>query len=444
MWAKMKGWFGFGGDEIGHSGHAHAQESHGHTHGVIDPSLSSSERGIWAIKWSFAILAITAILQLIVVFTSGSVALLADTIHNVGDATTAIPLWIAFVLARRKPTATFNYGLGRVEDLAGMVIVVIILISALVAGYEAIDRLIHPQPITQLLAVAVAGVIGFIGNEAVAVFRIRVGRAMNSAALIADGYHARTDGLTSLAVVAGAIGVWAGFPLADPIIGLLITIAILGIVWQSARAVITRSLDGIDPGVIEEIRHAIAHVPGVSRLVDVKARWLGHRLRAELTVAVDPGLSVAQANGIALALQNELHAHLPPLEQATVQFDTSGSQPVSIPSEKGGHHHSPEPFRVESDLGSGVLEIVDTPDGERMRLTVSKHVDDLNASVEIYRPEGRVETLPLLPLDRARGRFESSVAPEEPHEFAAALRLSSARGTHALPFKMVEPDGHHH
>src|SRR6185437_1565145 len=184
-------------------------------------------------------------------------------------ATTAIPLWIAFALVRRKPTATFNYGLGRVEDLAGMLIVIIILFSAIVAAYEAIDRLIHPQLITQLLAVAVAGVIGFIGNEAVAVFRIRVGRAMNSAALIADSYHARTDGLTSLAVVLGALGVWAGFPLADPIVGLLITIAIFGVVWQSARAVITRSLDGIDPGLLDEIRHAAEHVPGIAKVVDV-------------------------------------------------------------------------------------------------------------------------------------------------------------------------------
>ncbi len=447
MWAKIKAWFGFGGQENSHrhdsDGHAHGAGPHGHTHGVIDPSLSSA-RGIWAIKWSFVILAVTAVLQLIVVFTSGSVALLADAIHNVGDATTAIPLWIAFVLARRKPTTTFNYGLGRVEDLAGILIVVIILISALVAGYEAIARLIHPQPITQLLAVAVAGVIGFIGNELVAVFRIRVGRAMNSAALIADGYHARTDGLTSLAVVVGAIGVWAGFPLADPIIGLLITIAILGIVWQSARAVITRSLDGINPGVTEEIRHAIEHVPGVNKLVDIKARWLGHKLRAELTVAVDPNLSVAQANGIVLTLQGELHAHLAPLEAATVQFDTSGAQPVEVPSDAGGHHHAPEPFRVDCALASGLLEIVDTPDGERMRLTAREHVEDLAAVVEIHRSGGMVETLPLLPSHNVSHRFESTVAPEEPHEFDAELRLSSGKGQETLPFRMVEPEGHHH
>ncbi|HAN57327.1 MAG TPA: cation transporter, partial [Betaproteobacteria bacterium] len=233
-------WLGFGEQkrERGNSGngHDHSGGSHGHTHGVIDATIATTTRGIWAIKWSFIILAITSALQITVVIATGSVALLADTIHNVGDATTAIPLWIAFILARRKPSKTFTYGYGRVEDLAGILIVLIILFSAVIAGYEAINRLLNPQPITQLLWVGIAGVIGFIGNEAVAIFRIRVGREIESAALIADGYHARTDGFTSLAVVLGAVGVWAGFPLADPIIGLLITIAILGIVWQSSKA----------------------------------------------------------------------------------------------------------------------------------------------------------------------------------------------------------------
>src|SRR5215204_5942971 len=214
-----------------------------------DPMIAATERGVWAVKWSFLILAMTAGVQIAVVALSNSVALLADAIHNVGDATTAIPLWLAFVLAKRKPSETFTYGLGRVEDLAGLAIVAIILFSALIAGYEAIDRFVHPQAITALGWVAAAGVIGFLGNEAVAVFRIRTGREINSAALIADGYHARTDGLTSLAVVLGALGVWLGFPLADPVIGLLITLAIFGIVWQSSRAVLTRMLDGIDPAI---------------------------------------------------------------------------------------------------------------------------------------------------------------------------------------------------
>ena len=204
MIAKVLDWLGFGSH--GHGHHEHDHDSHGHTHGVVDPTIATTDRGIWAIKWSFLILAATAVLQLVVVYVSHSVALLADTIHNIADAGTAIPLWIAFVLARRKPTQTFTYGYGRVEDFAGLAIVLIILLSALVAGYEAIDRLFHPRPVTHLGWLATAGVIGFLGNEAVAVFRIRTGRQINSAALIADGYHARTDGLTSLAVVLGAFG----------------------------------------------------------------------------------------------------------------------------------------------------------------------------------------------------------------------------------------------
>lgn len=326
---KILDWFGFGdnGHAHGHGhhhGHSHGPGGHAHTHGVIDPSLATTARGIWAVKWSFIILAATAALQLAVVFVSGSVALLADTIHNIGDATTAIPLWAAFVLARRKPSPTFPYGLGRVEDLAGLLIVLIILFSAVVAGYEAVDRLLHPQQVAQLGWLAAAGVIGFLGNEAVAVFRIRVGRQMNSAALIADGYHARTDGLTSLAVVLGALGVWLGFPLADPIIGLLITVAIFGIVWQSARAVITRSLDGVEPGVTAEIRHAAEHVAGIARIVDAKARWIGHRLHADVTVAVDGALPLADANRIAKDFEAEMFEHLPALRTATIVVEPAG------------------------------------------------------------------------------------------------------------------------
>lgn len=201
-------------------------------------------------------------MQIVIVLISSSVALLADTIHNVGDAATAIPLWIAFLFARRKPSDQYTYGLGRVEDLAGMTIVGLILFSALVAGYQTIDRFIHPQDIQFLGAVALAGVLGFIGNEVVAIFRIRVGREINSAALIADGYHARVDGLTSLAVVAGAAGVWLGFPLADPLVGGLITVLIFSIVWQSTKAVFTRVLDGVEPEFPALLRHTGEHVPG--------------------------------------------------------------------------------------------------------------------------------------------------------------------------------------
>lgn len=305
-----------------HGGHSH---SHDHLHGAVDPSLLTPERGIWAIKWSFLGLMATALLQVVIVVWSGSVALLADTIHNFGDASTAVPLWIAFRLARRKPTKRFTYGYGRVEDLAGVVIVLTILFSALVAGYESVQRLFHPRPVEYLGAVVAASIIGFLGNEAVAVFRIRVGREIGSAALVADGYHARVDGLTSLAVLLGAVGVWLGFPLADPIVGLGITLAILRIVWQSAKAVFTRLLDGADPEVVDEIWHAIHHTPGVEEVTEIRVRWSGHRLHAEVNVAVDPHLSVQEGHETAREVQHQILHHLPYICQATVHVDPVGA-----------------------------------------------------------------------------------------------------------------------
>jgi cation diffusion facilitator family transporter len=305
---------------------------HGHDHGAVDPSIATSERGIWAVKWSFAGLFATALVQAVVVVLSGSVALLSDTIHNFGDAATAVPLWIAFSLARLGPSRRFTFGYGRVEDLAGVAVVLIILFSAVVAGYQAIERLIDPQPVGLLWAVAVAAAVGFVGNEAVAVFRIRVGRQIGSAALVADGYHARTDGWTSLAVLAGAVGVWLGYPLADPIVGLLIAAAILVIVWQSGKTVFARLLDGVDPEVIDEIRSAATHhVEGVEEVTEVRARWLGHRLRAEVNVAVDPGLSVEEAHAVAREVNHQLLHHLRYLDAAVVHMD-----PLQ---EAGEEHH---------------------------------------------------------------------------------------------------------
>jgi cation diffusion facilitator family transporter len=311
--------------------HNHGHGEHGHAHGAVDPTITTSERGIWAVKWSFVALLATALVQIVVVLLSGSVALLSDTIHNFGDAATAIPLGVAFALSRLGASRRFTFGYGRVEDLAGVIVVLIILFSAVVAGYQAVERLIHPQPIGMLWAVAVASVIGFLGNEAVAVFRIRVGREIGSAALVADGYHARTDGWTSLAVLAGAVGVWLGYPLADPIVGLLIAAAILVIVWQSGKAVFTRMLDGVEPEVVEEIRHAACEVDGVEDVSEVRARWLGHRLHAEVNVAVEPGLSVAEGHAIAREVNHRLLHHLSYLSGAVVHVDPT--------QEAGEEHH---------------------------------------------------------------------------------------------------------
>jgi cation diffusion facilitator family transporter len=309
--------------------HDHAHE-HGHAHGIVDPSITTSDRGMWAIKWSFAGLAATAALQAVVVVLSGSVALLADTIHNFADAATAIPLAIAFWLGRKKPTARFTFGYGRVEDLAGVAIVLTILASAIVAGYESIQRLLHPQEVSHLWAVIAASIIGFLGNEVVAIFRIRVGREINSAALIADGYHARVDGWTSLAVLFGAVGVWLGYPLADPVVGLLITAAIFGIVLQSGKSIFIRMLDGAEPHIIDEIRHAAEHVPQVEEVTEVRARWLGHRLHAELNIAVDPRLTIAQAHEIAAEVRHQLLHHFDYLSLVVIHVD---------PADKSGESH---------------------------------------------------------------------------------------------------------
>ena len=231
---------------------------HGHIHGAVDPAIFSSARGIWATKVSLLALLATAAVQTGVVIITGSVALLADTVHNFGDAATAIPLWVAFSLARRQPTQRFTYGYGRAEDLAGLFIVLVILASGVYAAYESIVGLFDPHEVDYLWAVAAAAFIGFLGNEAVALFRIKIGREIGIAALVADGYHARVDGLTSLAVLAGALGVWLGYPLADPIVGLVISIAILKIVVSSAKPVLARLLDGVEPGVVDEVREVAA------------------------------------------------------------------------------------------------------------------------------------------------------------------------------------------
>jgi len=321
-------WLGFGA-----RGHDHG---HGHSHGVVDPGIASTERGMWAVRWSFAGLLLTALAQVVVVAMSGSVALLADTIHNIGDAATAIPLYIAFWFARRRPSARYTYGYGRVEDLAGLAVVALILFSALVAGYQAIDRLLHPQPVAWLGAVAAAGIVGFLGNEAVAVFRIRIGREIHSAALVADGYHARVDGLTSLAVVLGAAGVWLGFPLADPIVGLVITALIFGILWQSARSVFARMLDGVEPELLEEIGHVAGHVPGVQGLANLRARWVGHRLHAEADLIVDPDLPVRDAAELAARVRAVALAQLPALDSLRLAFAASDA---TLPRAAAGHHH---------------------------------------------------------------------------------------------------------
>ena len=299
--------------------------AHGHSHGAVDQEILASDRGIWATKISLVVLMVTAVIQVVVFAFTGSVALLADTIHNFGDAATALPLWAAFTLSRRAPTKRFSYGFGRAEDLAGLLIVLAILASGIIAGYESIIRLDDPPEINYIWIVVIASVVGFIGNEGVALFRMKVGKEIGSAALVADGHHARADGLTSLAVLFGAIGVWLGFPLADPIVGLVITAAILRIVVETSKTVFARLLDGVEPEVIDEVRNATAATDGVEEVSEVRVRWLGHRMLAEVNIAVAPVLSVERGHNIAQEVHHSLLHHLRYLSNVTIHVDPLGA-----------------------------------------------------------------------------------------------------------------------
>jgi cation diffusion facilitator family transporter len=332
-----------------HSTHDHGRHEHGthvrisrfrvlrsqvpHSHDSadsVDSALESSAEGIRAVKISLVVLAVTALAQALVVVLSGSVALLADTIHNFSDALTALPLWMAFVVGRRAPTRRYTYGFGRAEDLAGLFVLAMIALSAILAGSEAIRRLIDPAPVHHLGWVGAAGLVGFVGNEMVALYRIRVGRQIGSAALVADGLHARTDGLTSLAVVFGAAGVALGWPLADPVVGLVITVAILAVLRTAARDVYQRLMDAIDPALVETAEHTLQMIPGVVGVRRVRMRWIGHRIHADADLDIDQRITVAQAHELAHAAEDQLVQAIPKLTAAVVH-----AYPHSLPAQQG-------------------------------------------------------------------------------------------------------------
>jgi cation diffusion facilitator family transporter len=339
--------------------HDHPNDNHGHDHehptglrGVltdlfrphshdaadsVDSALESSAEGIRAVKISLVALLVTALAQAAVVVLTGSVALLADTIHNFSDALTALPLWVAFVLGRRRPTSTYTYGYGRAEDLAGIFIVVMIAASAVLAGYESVRRLLEPTTLTYPWVVIAAGLIGFAGNELVAGYRVRVGRRIGSAALVADGLHARTDGFTSLAVVLGALGVMAGFPLADPLIGLVITVAILLVLRGAARDIYRRLMDAVDPDLTAQATTTLRGTPGVLDVEYLRLRWIGHRISAEAGVVVAADLDLHAAHDIAHDAQHRLLHQVPRLTAATIHVSPQ-TAPDADPHASIEHH----------------------------------------------------------------------------------------------------------
>ncbi len=324
-------------DSRHHHDHNHVHgHAHEHPHGIrgvltqlfvphshdaadsVDTALETSAIGIRAVKISLVGLGATAAVQVVIAVISGSIALAADTIHNFSDALTAVPLWIAFALGRRAATRRYTYGYGRAEDIAGLFVIAMITMSAIIAGYEAIRRLIHPVAIEHVGWVAAAGVVGFLGNELVATYRIRIGRRIGSAALVADGLHARTDGFTSLAVLFGAGGVALGYPLADPIVGLIITAAILAVLRTAVRDIFRRLMDAVDPELIDTAEASLAARPGVRSVRSIRMRWIGHRLHADAELDIDPDTSLEAAHRIAHDAEHQLTHAVPRLNSALV------------------------------------------------------------------------------------------------------------------------------
>lgn len=311
--------------------------SHTHDHTELAHDMADNELGIRTVKLAFLALGLTTLLQIVIVLSSGSVALLADTVHNLGDALNSIPLWIAFVLARRAATKRYTYGYGRAEDIAGLLIVVSIGFSAAYILWESFQKLLNPQPLTNLGWVAAASLIGFLGNETVALLQIRVGRQIGSDAMVADGLHARTDGFTSLAVLVAVVATWLGFPILDPIIGLLMGVAILFITRSAAVSMWYRLMDAVDPHLVEQAESLIREHPEVQAVHRLQLRWLGHRLRAEIVLALDAALTTAQSEALTDHLSHHLYHAIPTLSEATIAVVPGGVQGETFWRESAHH-----------------------------------------------------------------------------------------------------------
>jgi cation diffusion facilitator family transporter len=303
----IRGWFD----------HLIQPHSHDHSNLAADRAFADNQAGIRTVWLALAALTITSILQLAIVFASGSVALLADTAHNIGDGLNSIPLLIAFYLARRIATRRFTYGYGRAEDIAGIFIVLSILVSAGIVFWESFQRLLNPEPMQNIGWVAVAAIIGFLGNEAVAVMQIGVGKRIGSAALVADGLHARTDGLTSLAVLIAAGGAWLGFPLVDPIIGLLIGVAILFITWDATKRMWLRLMDAVEPEIVDMVETAVTTNPSVQSIQRLRLRWVGHQLHGDVQITLQPTANPATT---IKDIRHTLHHQLPKLTDFIIEF----------------------------------------------------------------------------------------------------------------------------
>jgi cation diffusion facilitator family transporter len=320
--------------EHGHHHHDHAEANifyrlaevlhlpgfaHDHSQLHRDSALHLNNLAIRTTMLALFGLGLTTILQIAIYLASNSVALLADTVHNLGDSLNSIPLLLAFMLARRLPDRRYTYGFGRAEDLAGVLIVLSIAFSAGYILVESLSKLLNPEPISQLPWVALAAIVGFLGNEFVAVLQIRVGRQISSEAMIADGLHARTDGFTSLAVLLAVLGTWLGFPIIDPIIGILIGIIIVGITWGAARAIWYRLMDAVDPHLMEITEATLTEHSEVLAVQRLQLRWVGHQLYGETVVQLQKGLSPQGTEELIHHLLHHFEHALPNLGHFTIQ-----------------------------------------------------------------------------------------------------------------------------
>lgn len=336
-----------------HGGHSHGERSHGdHDHGsgfwaqakhAITPhshdhseAIQTAEEartdGIRTAWIGLVGMMAVAAAQVFIVWISGSVGLLADTVHSLGHAVTTIPLIIAFRIGARAATKRYPYGFRRLEDLVGILICLVIFATAIIIIWESVDALINPRELTNLWWVFAAGLVGFAGNEIVAIYRIRGGKRIGSAALIAEGQHARVDGFTSLAVSVGITFAWFGMPQGDAIVGLFIALVILGVMFSSLRAVVRRLMDGVEPGTVEQIKTVVSAVDGVENVGLTRARWSGHRISAETIIEVSHELSVGESQQIVASVQHALASEVRHLEDTLVQV-----QPVSTTAERHPH-----------------------------------------------------------------------------------------------------------
>lgn len=308
-----------------HDEHEHTHEGgHGHEHGRVDADLYGDQAGLRAVQISTAGMLLVSLIQLAIAIIGGSAGLFADALHNLGDVLTTVALWIAFIISRRAANRRYTYGYYRAEDLAGIFIVLVIIASAVAGAVESIQKLSSGNVPTQLYLSMAAAIVGCVGNEIMAQYKIAVGRRIHSVPLVADGQHSRIDGLTSLAALVGLIGVRLGWPLADPIAGLLITLVIISVVYSTSRSVIQRLLDAVDPHVVPGIIDTASRVDGVAAVSEVRARWVGHTLHIAMNIEVDPQLTLLKAHEIAEQVRHRLFHDIQGVSEVIIHTDPSG------------------------------------------------------------------------------------------------------------------------